>query len=254
VTQCCQMAALRVIRLQLSTAEWLITLIDMEEPLWRTSPPLHTDEELCELEEIGHRIHRSAGHPFFLEGEQGDFALLIKKGYVKVLSGSPPRIVDVRGPGAIIGEMAVLGGKPRTASVVAFDDVEALYLPGVRWLPFLYDHPRTMHALIVMADDMADRAVTKSVESELAVERQLAKRIVELIDMGLGEHISDGSVVLRVSQHDLASLIGAKKLDSVKKVIKQLKASEIVGTGRQVISILRPDRLRQIADGDYTVS
>ncbi len=227
----------------------------MDDHLRRTSPPLlHTDEELRELEEIGHAIRRSAGDPFFMAGEQGDFALLIKKGYVKVMSGSPPRIVDVRGPGAVIGEMAVLGGKPRTASVVAFSDVEALYLPGARWLPFLYGHPRTMHALLVMTDDMADRAVMKSVESELAVERQLAKRVVELMDMGLGEHVSDGSVVLRVSQQDLASLIGAKKLDSVKKVIKQLKANGIVNTGRQVIRIVQPGRFRQIADGDYTVS
>jgi CRP-like cAMP-binding protein len=210
---------------------------------------------LRELEEIGHTIRRSVGHPFFLEGERGDFALFIKTGYAKVTSGSPPRIVDVRGPGAIVGEMAVLRGKPRTASVVAFSDVvEALYLPGARWLPFLYEHPRTMHALLVMTDDMADRAVMKSVESELAVERQLAKRVVHLVDVGLGEHFSDGSVVLRVSQHDLASLIGAKKLDSVKKVIKQLKANRIVDTGRQVISILQPARLRQIADGGYTVS
>jgi CRP-like cAMP-binding protein len=226
----------------------------MEDQAWRILSPLHTDDELRELEEIGHPIHRSAGHPFFLEGERGDFALLIKKGYAKVMSGSPPRIVDVRGPGAIVGEMAVLRGKPRTASIVAFSDVEALYLPGLRWLPFLYSHPRTMHALLVMTDDMTDRAVMRSVESELAVERQLAKRIVELMDMGLGEYVSDGQIVLRVSQHDLASLIGAKKLESVKKVIKQFKATAIVDTGRQVIRLLQPDLLRKIADGDYTVS
>jgi CRP-like cAMP-binding protein len=226
----------------------------MEDHVWRTSPPLHTEEELCELEGIGPTIHRFAGHPFFLEGEPGDFALLIKKGYAKVMRGAPSRIVDVRGPGAIVGEMAVLRGKRRTASLVAFSDVEALYLPRVRWLRFLYGHPRTMHALLVMTDDMADRAVRKTVESELAVERQLAKRIIELVDMGLGEHNSDGSVVLRVSQHDLASLIGAKKLDSVKKVIKQIKVSGIVDTGRQLIRIVQPDRLRQIADGGYTVS
>ncbi len=226
----------------------------MEDPLYERPVPLLTDEELAELEAIGHTIHRSAGHPFFLEGEQGDFALLIRKGHVKALRGRPPRIIDVRGPGEIVGEMAVIRGKPRMASIIAFDDVEALYLPGARWLRFLYDHPRAMHALLAMTDDMADRATMKNVESELAIEQQLAKRVIELTDFGLGEPADDGVVVLRLSQQDLAALIGAKKLDSVKKVIGRLKASGIIDTGRQVITILQLPVLREIADGNLTVS
>lgn len=226
----------------------------MGDQLYEQPLPLLTDKELAELEGIGHTIHRSAGHPFFLEGEQGDFALLIRKGHVKAMRGRPPRIIDVRGPGEIVGEMAVIRRKPRMASIIAFDDVEALYLPGARWLRFLYDHPRAMHALLAMTDDMADRATRKNVDSELAIEQQLAKRVIELTDFGLGEPAGDGTVVLRLSQQDLAALIGAKKLDSVKKVIGRLKASGIVGTGRQVITILDLAALREIADGNLTVS
>ncbi len=226
----------------------------MDDQLYEQHLPLLTDEELAELEEIGHTIHRSAGHPFFLEGEQGDFALLIKKGHVKAMRGRPPRIIDIRGPGEIVGEMAVIRRKPRMASIIAFDDVEALYLPGARWLRFLYDHPRAMHALLAMTDDMADRATMKNVESELAIEQQLAKRVIELTDCGLGEPADDGAVVLRLSQHDLATLIGTKKLDSVKKVIRLLKAAGIVDTGRQVITILKLAALREVADGNLTVS
>jgi len=226
----------------------------MDDQLYEQHLPLLTDEELAELEEIGHTIHRSGGHPFFLEGDQGDFALLIKKGHVKAMRGRPPRIIDIRGPGEIVGEMAVIRRKPRMASIIAFDDVEALYLPGARWLRFLYDHPRAMHALLAMTDDMADRATMKNVESELAIEQQLAKRVIELTDCGLGEPADDGAVVLRLSQHDLATLIGTKKLDSVKKVIRLLKAAGIVDTGRQVITILKLAALREVADGNLTVS
>lgn len=238
----------------LSLVKWSITLNNMEDQLLRQSLPLIADDELPELEGIGHAIHRSAGHPFFLEGEEGDFALLIKKGHVKAVRGRPPRIIDVRGPGAIVGEMAVIRRKPRMASIIAFDDVEALYLPGARWLQFLYGHPRAMHALLAMTDDMADRATKKNIESDLAIEQQLAKRVIELTDFGLGEHDDDGAVILRLSQQDLAALIGAKKLDSVKKVIRQLKAAAIVDTGRQVIKLLELDALHDIADGNLTVS
>jgi CRP/FNR family transcriptional regulator, cyclic AMP receptor protein len=230
------------------------TLSYVDDTRYGLSLPLLTDEELGELEQIGHTIHRAAGHPFFLEGEQGDFALLIRKGHVKAVRGSPPRIIDVRGPGEIVGEMAVIRKKPRMASIVAFDDVEALYLPGTRWLRFLYDHPRAMHALLAMTDDLADRATRKNVESELAIEQQLAKRITELTDSGLGEPAGDGTVVLRLSQQDLAALIGARKLDSVKRVIGRLKATGIVDTGRQVITIRDRTALRDVANGNLTVS
>jgi CRP/FNR family cyclic AMP-dependent transcriptional regulator len=238
----------------LTIVKLIITLTSMEDQLYEQPLPLLTQEERAELEGIGHTIHRSAGDPFFLEGEPGDSALLIKKGHVKAMRGRPPRIIDVRGPGEIVGEMSVIRRKPRMASIIAFDDVEALYLPGSRWLQFLYEHPRAMHALLAMTDDMADRATMKNVESELAVEQQLAKRIAELTDSGLGEPAGDGAVILRLSQQDLAALIGTKKLDSVKKVIGRLKAAGIVHTGRQVITILQPAALREIADGNLTVS
>lgn len=238
----------------MSSAKVSITLRNMDDPLLEQASLLLTDDELVELEEFGHAIHRSPGHPFFLEGEHGDFALLIKKGHVKVLRGQPPRIIETRGPGEIVGEMAVVRRKPRMASIVAFDDVEALYLPGARWKQFLMSHPRALFALLVMEADMADRATARNVESELAIEQQLAKRMVELIDSGLGESTEDGSVTLRLSQQDLAALIGAKKLDSVKKIIRLLKARGIVDTGRQVIRIARPAALKEIADGNLTVS
>jgi CRP/FNR family transcriptional regulator, cyclic AMP receptor protein len=101
---------------------------------------------------------------------------------------------------------------------------------------------------------MTDCATKKNVESELAIEQQLAKRLVELMNGGLGEPVGDGAVRLRLSQQDLASLIGTKKLDSVKKIIRLLKAAGIVDTGRQAVSILDASLLREIADGNRTIS
>jgi CRP/FNR family transcriptional regulator, cyclic AMP receptor protein len=226
----------------------------VEDPLYEQGRPLLTDEELTDLEEIGHTIRRTAGNAFMLEGEYGDFALLIKKGHVKIAAGRPARIVAIRGPGDMIGEMAAIRRKPRSASVYAIDEVEALYLPAARWLRFLYDHPRAMHAQWAAEAERTEQATRKIVESELAVGQQLAKALIELTDSGIGEHTSQGPVELRLSQQDLAAMIGAKKLDSVKKVIRQLKAAGTLATGRQQITILEPAVLRDIANGDLAVS
>lgn len=218
--------------------------------------PLLTAEELAELntlDGIGGTIERSPGELFFKEGEPGDYALLIKNGHVKAVQGTPPRIIDLRGPGDIVGEMGVLRSQQRMASIIAFNHVEALYLPGPIWKKFLYEHPRAMHALLVMTADMADRATMKKVESELAVAQQLARRLMDLAGQGLAEPDGEGALVLRLHQQDLADLIGAKKLQSVKKVLGQLNKKEIIRTARQEIKIVQPAVLRQIADGDLTV-
>jgi CRP/FNR family transcriptional regulator, cyclic AMP receptor protein len=226
----------------------------MGDPLYEQGQPLLTDEELVGLEEIGHTIRRSAGNTLMAEGEPGEFVLLINKGHAKIVTGRPPRIVAIRGPGDMVGEMAAIRRKPRSASVFALDDVEALYLPAARWLRFLYEHPRAMHAQWAAQAERTEQATRKIVESELAVGQQLAAALIELTDKGIGEHTSKGTVELRLNQQDLAAMIGARKLDSVKKVIRQLKADGTLATGRQQITILNPAVLRDIATGDLAVS
>ena len=81
-----------------------------------------------------------------------------------------------------------------------------------------------MHAQWAATAERTEQAVRKIAWSELAVIQQLAKALIELAGTGIGEHTDQGAIELRLGQQDLAAMIGAKKLDSVKKVIRQLKA------------------------------
>jgi CRP/FNR family cyclic AMP-dependent transcriptional regulator len=220
------------------------------DSLFSQGTPLLTEEELLVLESVGRVINRPTGHIFISEGEDTDFALLIRKGHVKVAMGRPPRIVAIRGHGEIVGEMAAIRQKPRSASIIALDDVEVLHLPAGEWLRFLYEHPRAMHAQLVAADERLDQATRKIVESDLAIEQRLAKALVELVDSGVGASSKDG-VVLRFSQQDLATLTGAS-LDSVKKIIRTLKDGKLIGTGRQTLVVHDIAALVEIADGNRT--
>jgi CRP-like cAMP-binding protein len=58
--------------------------------------------------------HRAAGEIVFRAGERGDAAYVIESGSVEILRGAPPnyRRINVRGPGCLIGEIALLDGKP----------------------------------------------------------------------------------------------------------------------------------------------
>src|SRR3954468_22466773 len=100
--------------------------------------PLLLEEEIRHLDSVGALRPRPPGHTFFLQGERSDDVLLIKQGHVKVVAGDPPRIAAFRKPGETVGEMAYLRGTPRSASIIAYDEVLALLIPGEAWLDFLY--------------------------------------------------------------------------------------------------------------------
>ncbi|WP_165964516.1 Crp/Fnr family transcriptional regulator [Actinomadura sp. KC216] len=214
--------------------------------------PLLTGEETLWLEANGQTLRRSAGHVFFEEGEEADFVLLIREGHVLVSVGRPKRVLAVRGPNELVGEMAPLRGGLRSGSVEAIGDVEVLLISAARWIEFLQAHPRAALAQIAAMDARLEHATRKIVESELAVERRLALALMELLDSGLGQD-GDQGIVLRISQQGLAEFAGAS-LDSVKKTVRTFKSASIVGTARQKMIILDRDALREIAAGERTAS
>lgn len=68
------------------------------------------------------------GEILIREGERGDCAYVIETGNVEILvqrEGQPIQI-GLRGPGSLIGEMAMIDDKPRTATVRAVDDCDVL--------------------------------------------------------------------------------------------------------------------------------
>ena len=68
----------------------------------------------------------NTGDRIMEQGGAGDGMIVITRGSVKVSIGDT--VVDIMGRGAVIGEMSVLAGVPRTANVVADSSVTALSL------------------------------------------------------------------------------------------------------------------------------
>jgi len=80
---------------------------------------------LCEMVED---ITVAAGDYLFHEGSQGHEAFVIEEGQMEVIKQSGERevLLAVRGPGEVIGEMAMLEKAPRSASVKARTDSRLL--------------------------------------------------------------------------------------------------------------------------------
>lgn len=73
--------------------------------------------------------HYAAGETFINQGDKGGSAFLIESGRVEILIEHEKGLVQslgTRGPGSLIGEMAIVDDQPRTASVKAIEDSELL--------------------------------------------------------------------------------------------------------------------------------
>ena len=85
------------------------------------------------------------GDTLMKQGDDGDGMVVITRGSVKVSIGD--LVVDIMGRGAVIGEMAVLGGVPRTANVVADSTVTALWLSTESMQKIMQESPELSMSL-----------------------------------------------------------------------------------------------------------
>ncbi|HLL79448.1 MAG TPA: cyclic nucleotide-binding domain-containing protein [Ktedonobacteraceae bacterium] len=86
-----------------------------------------------------------AGTTIIKQGDTGVGLYVISSGHVRILlARSPDRAEEdlgTYGPGSVLGEMALLDDLPRSASVVAIEDVTALLLPIWEFRTVARSHP-----------------------------------------------------------------------------------------------------------------
>ena len=105
-----------------------------------------------------------AGTVFIHEGEtrRNDYMLLILEGDIAVESDLPgvndSMVVNIIGPGHLIGEMGLLDGAPRSATCTASTDIAAAVLSRTGLMRLLKDHPRVgSKLLLAISKRLADR-------------------------------------------------------------------------------------------------
>ncbi|MBA3877748.1 MAG: hypothetical protein C0498_12655 [Anaerolinea sp.] len=98
-----------------------------------------------------------AGDVLMRKGEAGDRFLVIDTGNVEVSDDG--RVLDLLGPGAGIGEIALLRGGPRTATVTALTDVTAQAFDAAAFLAAV-SGPGAASAITRVVDERLTRSAT----------------------------------------------------------------------------------------------
>lgn len=86
-----------------------------------------TDDELERIAALAHGMLVPAGHVVVREGEEGGEFYVVADGTARVTVGEGTAVAEL-GPGSFFGEMALLDGGERVATVTAATELELLVL------------------------------------------------------------------------------------------------------------------------------
>ena len=191
------------------------------------------------------------GSALFHEGDTSDWVVLLTNGRVKVSSTTPDGkdvVLSVCAPGELLGELSALDGRPRSATAVAMDPVEARVIQGADFRQFLASS--TSAALLLLVSVCGRLRVSDRRQVEfVALDSvgRVAARLVELAEQ-FGIVGSDGHIRIDVpiTQEDLAGWTGSSR-EAVGKALHNLRGRGWIVTGRRVITVVDLDGLRSRA-------
>ncbi|HEX3262481.1 MAG TPA: Crp/Fnr family transcriptional regulator [Solirubrobacterales bacterium] len=211
--------------------------------------PLFSELSRQELERISRvSVARTfpAGVRVFHEGDHSDACYLVRTGDLRVTREHPDgRAIALAtlGAGDIFGELAMLDGEARSASVETLTDCELLALPAADVRRLLADHPGISVKLIA--------ALTKRLrETNERVARQSFQTVPSRVAGVLNQLIAEESasagrqgITIRMTQADLAQLAGTSR-ESVSRFLATLERAGVVRVGRGRVTVVEPRRLR----------
>lgn len=204
----------------------------------------------AEFEALGARRRFPAGATLFLEGDQAHEAFLLLRGEVKVSVGSVDGreiVLDVFEPGRLLGELSVVDGRPRSATLVALSPVEVLAVAAGPFNEFLDRHPEALrHLLIEVADRLRTRVRHQLEFGAGDALGRVCARLVELADRQAAPHAGPRAIRSPVSQTDLAAWTGLSREAVVKALRAMRQLGWIESQGRD-ITITDLDQMRRRA-------
>jgi CRP/FNR family cyclic AMP-dependent transcriptional regulator len=198
------------------------------------------------LSRFGHEF--AVGDVLFREGEPGDVMFVVQSGAVRISKqvGGAEKILAVLGPGEFLGEMAILNGKPRTATATAVETVRCLLIDS-----------RTLESMVARNAEIALRLIKKlakrldsadTLVSILMHKDPRARFILALSRHAdaFGEPVPSG-LRIRATLDDIATEVGAAPSDA-REIVSLLKRVKLLMEEGGAFVVADVSRLHEFAE------
>ena len=217
--------------------------------------PLLRELPTAALEQLARqaRVQVYAAHESVVQQDEPSAGVfLIDSGRLSVsVAAGDGRVTTIgeMSSGEIIGEISLLDGGPRSATVIALTESRLVAVERRHFLELVQQQPSVSLALIsVLAQRL--RALTRWADDTvgLPVSARLAKRLIALIaETGQQTGPRRFRIGVKLSQSDLGTRVGATR-ESVNKHLRRWEQSCILEQESGHLVILDVDRLREIAE------
>jgi CRP-like cAMP-binding protein len=189
----------------------------------------------------------------FSEGNPSTGLYLICHGSVRLYHSDRfgrEHILEVAGPGAVLGELPVDTNQPISVSAESVTDSQLCFLPRERLGQFLQRYPDSGVRLVgALSNELA--AARRKVR-DLALkgaESRLADLLLQLARAGGHAPAAGQRLRLTYTRRELADMIGVSTETAI-RLLTKLKQKRIVSIDRREVVIADVERLTQVANYD----
>jgi CRP/FNR family cyclic AMP-dependent transcriptional regulator len=206
-------------------------------------------EELSQLTVIK---NWEADTAVLFQGEPSDSLHLLLKGSVKVTETSKegqPKILGILEEGEIFGELAMLDGQPRSATVTTCEPSETASISHQDFRKFAATRPEVLWKVLAALCDRV-RKTSNDILGMSAhdVPHRLLTALTQLAEKH-GQVRSDGTclITLKISLRDLSAMVGAKT-EEVSRLLQRYREDGLIelGKDRQLIVLDRAALARAV--------
>lgn len=185
-------------------------------------------EDLAEqLSSLARSIKLSAGETLFHAGDPGNGFYAVLEGSIKVSvisNEGEEQLLAVFGPGSLVGELALLDGRPRSATVTALKPSNLAFIERTAFERFATENPAVyQHMLCVVGTRLRLANDVLAARSFLPLPGRVAQTLLQLAET-FGKPLDDGRILIhyKLSQANLANMAGAAR-ENVNRVLNDWK-------------------------------
>lgn len=203
-----------------------------------------TGRELAQLDRITTMSAVQKGKVFYRPGETGEVLFLLKSGRVQLYRLSPDGkklILDTLGPGAIFGEMALVGQRMYNTFAEAVEDCLICVMSRADVERLVIDQPKVGLRILEIVGRRLREAETRLEDMAFkAVPARMASLLVRLAN-------ERGKVIEGITHQELAETIGTYR-ETATQTLNDFKARGLIDIGRKRIIILDLEGLQALAE------
>lgn len=206
--------------------------------------------DLLQLAGAGRRHTYRKGAYVFQQGAPGDALFVLMEGSVKVLYTSEDGdelVLATHHPPDVFGELALVDGGPRSASVQTLEPSTAFVLTRPAVLDLVRRQPALVDGLLASLGTLVRRLTAHAGDLVfLDLHGRVAKLLVRLVEAHGTERDDSVHLDLGMSQSDLAAMVGGSR-QSVNQILHLLERRGILEVAGRIVVVRDVPALRRRA-------